>query len=842
MGSIPAILDLTSLNQSFSSQYSNSTTVRFPTTSPRLSYKTRYALPALKVRRLSKRPVSTKILPKYFRSRGVTNPRTFFRFKSHFKLPSLSLQDTPISNLLSHTVFFEQNPVLLYQLDPKFSLPCFPLNKLVSTTLLFDPVGEFSYSPPSMQNRLNHVITHLNPTRSPKRSKKPKSSEVGAGSLKNLSLLSSTASLHFLSKLYSRPNIKVVPDSWQLFWTLSSCRDIYDNLRLLTGRVKRDHLFTFSFFGFSLSNSHLHRYVKRILLPDYKSTLREHASRASSSTVFHTTFILKNLVLSSSLCLSSKDRSRLERKSYKANSHSPDTFAVKRKPWNTSLRTSGFDQMVPNVSPRKPRAKSRLQALGVRRVLLTMNLQPRLFRWVRSSTRRKYRRYLRHLRKFCRRVRRYRSHRIRRRIRLLLGATFRRNRFISRHIQRKFTYRIRKCWQTSKKLTSRKVLFRWSRRLENTRLKVLPPDKKFTERRKGIYFKPHKQMSKKFKSITNICNHWKVFDFDINSARLTPSSFLGYSEFTPTPVLLNSTFPDKLDTRFEYETSRVQRCSYSLQTHSLVGRDFMIFKYLFSSSMESSSSLRRLPLSGSLNNNFFYSMQAFAIAVQTQFAAYHTVNRDLRPDLSNLWSIRSVNQTIRKRLFRYSNSSSFPLDLSVWYYKTLIQFIENCSGLKTSLLLGPFIQNALSLEDKARCSLWNNRVTGFQRIMGGRIFVHEALQIIVTSIRVKDPTLLSNWIRGMLKRLSFWKYRLIFRYVKFVLRYVLKPNFHLLDFRGVKLQLKGKISVAGNARTRTLFMRIGDTSHSKMYNRVAYDLSFVNTFTGILGFKLWFFY
>ena len=90
----------------------------------------------------------------------------------------------------------------------------------------------------------------------------------------------------------------------------------------------------------------------------------------------------------------------------------------------------------------------------------------------------------------------------------------------------------------------------------------------------------------------------------------------------------------------------------------------------------------------------------------------------------------------------------------------------------------------------------------------------------------------------MLKRLSFWKYRLIFRYIKFVLRYVLKPNFHLLGFRGVKLQLKGKISVAGNARTRTLFMRIGDTSHSKMRNRVAYDLSFINTFTGILGFKL----
>jgi hypothetical protein len=58
----------------------------------------------------------------------------------------------------------------------------------------------------------------------------------------------------------------------------------------------------------------------------------------------------------------------------------------------------------------------------------------------------------------------------------------------------------------------------------------------------------------------------------------------------------------------------------------------------------------------------------------------------------------------------------------------------------------------------------------------------------------------------------------------------------------VKLSLKGKISVAGNARTRTLFLRVGDTSHSKMDNKVAYDLSLVNTFTGVLGFKLFFYY
>ena len=59
-----------------------------------------------------------------------------------------------------------------------------------------------------------------------------------------------------------------------------------------------------------------------------------------------------------------------------------------------------------------------------------------------------------------------------------------------------------------------------------------------------------------------------------------------------------------------------------------------------------------------------------------------------------------------------------------------------------------------------------------------------------------------------------------------------------LGMRGIKIQLKGKISVAGNARTRTLFFAYGETSQSQFDHKVAYDLSFVETFTGIMGFKV----
>jgi ribosomal protein S3 len=178
----------------------------------------------------------------------------------------------------------------------------------------------------------------------------------------------------------------------------------------------------------------------------------------------------------------------------------------------------------------------------------------------------------------------------------------------------------------------------------------------------------------------------------------------------------------------------------------------------------------------------------------------------------------------------------------MWYYNMLIRFIENCSGKKVYMKFNPFVENSLSFSDLARCDLWYSRITGFQRILGPRIFLKESLKILFVAFKYKDPTFLANWIKGMLARMSFWKYKLLFRYLKYVMRYLFWFQFENLKFKGLKLRLKGKISVAGNARTRTLVYAIGETSFSKINNKVVSDYSTINTFTGVLGFKVWFFF
>lgn len=209
---------------------------------------------------------------------------------------------------------------------------------------------------------------------------------------------------------------------------------------------------------------------------------------------------------------------------------------------------------------------------------------------------------------------------------------------------------------------------------------------------------------------------------------------------------------------------------------------------------------------------------------------------------SNLIPSNIFKYTIKRKLLKIVNFHKFSSNIIMWYYNILIRFMENCSGKKVYLKFNPFIENSLSFTDIARCNMWSTRITSFQRLLGPKIFLKESLKILHIAIKFKDPTFLSNWIKGMLYRMSFWKYRLLFRYLKYTMRYLFWLYFPELEFKGFKLRLKGKISVAGNARTRTLMYRIGETSYSKLNNRIVSDFTTINTFTGVLGFKIWFFF
>lgn len=210
--------------------------------------------------------------------------------------------------------------------------------------------------------------------------------------------------------------------------------------------------------------------------------------------------------------------------------------------------------------------------------------------------------------------------------------------------------------------------------------------------------------------------------------------------------------------------------------------------------------------------------------------------------LTNIWPSSFLHFSLKRKVLKIFSFNKFLPNVTMWYYNLLIRFMESCTGKKVFLKFNPFIENCLSFTDIARCNMWSIRINSFQRLLGPKIFLNESLRIMHIALRFKDPTFFANWIKGMLSRMSFWKYRLLFRYIKFAMRYLFWLHFSELQFKGLKIKLKGKISVAGNARTRTLVYRIGETGYSKIDNRVICDSSIINTFTGVLGFKIWFFF
>jgi len=110
----------------------------------------------------------------------------------------------------------------------------------------------------------------------------------------------------------------------------------------------------------------------------------------------------------------------------------------------------------------------------------------------------------------------------------------------------------------------------------------------------------------------------------------------------------------------------------------------------------------------------------------------------------NLWSVPRTNYVIRRKLLRLVLNAEFKADVATWFHSSLTRFIENCTGRKVALNFGPFVEGALTFWDHSMLGIWGSRISGFHKMLGHRIFAHEALMLVALSLRLKDPTFLAN--------------------------------------------------------------------------------------------------
>ena len=209
---------------------------------------------------------------------------------------------------------------------------------------------------------------------------------------------------------------------------------------------------------------------------------------------------------------------------------------------------------------------------------------------------------------------------------------------------------------------------------------------------------------------------------------------------------------------------------------------------------------------------------------------------------TNLLPNHSFKKIANKKVLNSFTNKNFEENLSSWYYHTFIRFIEHCTGKKTLFQFYPFLSKSIGFEDTLRYKKWLPRMVFYERKLGHRFFLEEALHLIHLSFSLKDPKVVTSWLKAMILRISFWKTRSIFRFIKYLFHNYFRYVFNELGVKGLKIKLKGKISAAGNSRKRTILYRVGKTSHSETNLRVVAEATTIHTFTGVMGLGVWIFY
>ena len=209
---------------------------------------------------------------------------------------------------------------------------------------------------------------------------------------------------------------------------------------------------------------------------------------------------------------------------------------------------------------------------------------------------------------------------------------------------------------------------------------------------------------------------------------------------------------------------------------------------------------------------------------------------------NNIIKHKQFSARVTKLVLSSSSASIFSKKPELWIDKTLIRFIQHLSG---SMVMYQHY-NYLDRNVKDRFVLlykrWILRMKSYERSLGHRFFFEESLHILHTGFSLHDPRIILHWLRSMIKRISFWKTRSIFRFIKYLFNNYYSVYFRELGVKGFKVKLKGKISVAGTGRKRTILYRSGETSHSNYSLKVVQENSTVVTFPGVMGLSVSIFY
>ena len=115
-------------------------------------------------------------------------------------------------------------------------------------------------------------------------------------------------------------------------------------------------------------------------------------------------------------------------------------------------------------------------------------------------------------------------------------------------------------------------------------------------------------------------------------------------------------------------------------------------------------------------------------------------------------------------------------------------------------------------------------------------------KIIVSSVCSRDPFLLAQWAKKRMGKMKLFAHKRFLRLLGSFLRGYVNLKTDPTKILGFNLVTTGKISVTGNAMSRTMLTRFGKAGINNLSYRASSSFVLIKTKTGCLGLNLVFYY
>jgi hypothetical protein len=181
-----------------------------------------------------------------------------------------------------------------------------------------------------------------------------------------------------------------------------------------------------------------------------------------------------------------------------------------------------------------------------------------------------------------------------------------------------------------------------------------------------------------------------------------------------------------------------------------------------------------------------------------------------------------------------------PVAFEIFYLFYLIMFFEHLFKNKCYLKFLPFRRSCKKI---APFLLWLDKKVPFKLKRFSHVFFYkEFLNVLVATLFYKDISLFSSWFTRFFEKLSARRHRYFLSSLKYFLMYSYVKLFKYFNCLGLKISVRGKISVKGNSKKKRFRLGLGVNSISKKNLKINYSDGIVRTKTGVLGLNFTLFY